>query len=433
MSRIQAFFLFIQFLDCKKIEYCILGNSKDYSSSIESDIDIVISKKTFNKVEAPVLEYCLIHNFKLIQIKRHESSACSYVLQIDKNTFLQLDFCHDYIRSQRLYFKASQLLNNKILSLCDPSFYILANHYEFAYYFIKKIDKNQINTVQFDHLLSCWNIDKVQILLLLKAYFSSEFLQTIDEIFKDRDFNHLTVKMGHLRKDLFSKKRIKLKHRILEVSRLMGKAINPPGLIIGILGCDGSGKSTLVRELKNQFQCCFQNYTSYHLYPGIIFKQKVVGALNDPHFKEKRGKFLSFLKLLLFIPEYFIGYWYRIFPKIMRVELVIFDRYFIDVQADPLRYRNGLSVKTSGIINKFIPQPHLWFLLDLDPEILLKRKAEISFNMAVQLRANYLKIASTLPNCYVLNAENSVSEIVSDASGFVVNYLQKRIPNQPSK
>lgn len=427
MNRIKAFFLLIKFFKNKNIDYCILGNSKDYALLIESDIDIVVNKETFNHLISPVQEYCSINNFKLVQIKKHESSACSFVLQLDNNTFLQLDFCHDYLRNRRLYFKAQPLLNNKILPVSEPSFYVLVNHYEFVYYITKKIDKNQINLQQFNHLLSCWKIDKVQILLLLNSYFSKESLQIINGIFDHNDFNLLTEKMNYLRSDLFSKKKIRFKHQILEVFRLIGKAYNPPGLIIGILGCDGAGKSTLVKELQNQFQFCFQNYSSYHLYPGFIFKHNSVGDFNNPHVQIRRGKVLSFFKLLLFIPEYFIGYWYKVFPKIMRVGLIIFDRYFIDILADPLRYRNGVSQKTSGIINKFIPQPHLWLLLDLSPEVLLKRKAEISYEMAVHLRKNYLQIAETLPNCLVINAENTVSETVNAASSFVVNFMHKRI------
>lgn len=429
MTRIKAFFLLIKFFEIKKIDYCILGNSKDYSLTIDSDIDIVVNKKSFDIIKGVVLEYCSINNFKLIQIKKHESSACAFVLQLDRKTFFQIDFSHDYLMNGRLYFKAQRLLKNKILPLTEPSFFVLSFPYEFVYYLIKKVDKNKIESNQFEHLLSCWKIDKVQILLLLSNYFSSNSLLIINEVFDENDLNMLVSKMKFLRNDLFTKKRILFRHRILEIYRLFSKAFNPPGVIIGILGCDGAGKSTLVRELKSQFKFCFYNHTSYHLYPGIIFKQKIVSALNDPHVNKKRGKILSFLKLLLFIPEYFIGYWYKIFPKIMGAELIIFDRYFIDVQADPLRYRNGVSVKTSGIINKFIPQPHLWLLLDLDPEILLKRKAEISFDMAVQLRANYLNIAATLPNCLVLNAENSVPEIVANASDFVVNYMHKRVSN----
>lgn len=427
MSRIKAFFLLIKFFENNNIDYCILGNSKDYGSLIESDIDIVVNKNTFDKIIVPVLEYCTVNNFKMVQIKKHESSACAFVLLIDNNTFFQIDFCHDFLMNGRLYFKAQVFLDNKILPVAEPFFYILNNHYEFVYYLIKKIDKKQIEPIQFIHLLTCWKVDKIQILNLLNCYLSKESILIINEVFDNNNIALLNEHMDFLRINLFSKKQIQLKHRILDVLRLMGKAFNPSGLIIGILGCDGVGKTTLVSELKNQFQFCFHNHTSYHLYPGIIFSQNDTGANIDPHDQKKRGKILSFFKLLLFIPEYFIGYWYKIYPKLIGVELIIFDRYFIDILADPLRYRNGVSFRTSSIINKFIPQPHLWILLDLAPEILLKRKAEISYDMAIMLRANYLQIAATLPNCIVINAEKSVDETVYDVSRFMVTFMCNRV------
>ena len=432
MERINAFILLMEFLEINQIDYSVLGNSNEYGTIIESDIDIVICKKDFDQITKIILKFCTVNKFILVQIKKHESTACAYVLHLDNNVYFQIDFCHDFLINGRLYFTADSLLQNKHYAVKTFTFFTLTFHYEFVYYLVKRIDKRNIEPQQFAHLQECWKKAGNQILLLLVTYFSNYSIQIIKATFDENNLKFLQDNILQLRIDLFANHKIMLRHKILDLVRLMQKLLKPPGIIIAILGCDGAGKTTLVKELKKQFQFCFNNKTSYHLYPGIIFKQKIVPSFNNPHVLKKRGKVLSFLKLLLFIPEYFIGFWVKLFPRLVGAELIIFDRYFIDIQADPLRYRNGLGLKTTGVINKFIPQPNLWILLDLSPESLLNRKAEIGPDMAFKLRANYLKVAATLPNCLIINAENTINKTVDDASNFIIKHMQQRITNNQS-
>jgi thymidylate kinase len=96
------------------------------------------------------------------------------------------------------------------------------------------------------------------------------------------------------------------------------------------------------------------------------------------------------------------------------------------VLADPLRYR----IKTSKIFIKvfhyLIPKPDVWIILDLPSNILLKRKQELSYEMAEKLRDEYLKLHAFLPNSIVINNDEEMSKTVAKASAFILDYMHRK-------
>ena len=63
----------------------------------------------------------------------------------------------------------------------------------------------------------------------------------------------------------------------------------------------------------------------------------------------------------------------------IRSSLIIFDRYFDDVLADPKRYRYRGSKTLVKFTRIFIPKPDLYFILTTDSKIIFERKKEVPF------------------------------------------------------
>src|SRR5690349_4724865 len=107
-DREKIFRLLLKFLDSNKIIYAVLG-PRDLSTlniSEEGDIDFVISKKNFKKISFYIHKFCRQNNFIPVQIRKHESTACIFVLsyyhsQQKKFKHIKVDFCSDYIKRGR--------------------------------------------------------------------------------------------------------------------------------------------------------------------------------------------------------------------------------------------------------------------------------------------------------------------------------------------
>jgi CelD/BcsL family acetyltransferase involved in cellulose biosynthesis/thymidylate kinase len=210
------------------------------------------------------------------------------------------------------------------------------------------------------------------------------------------------------------------------------EAIKPSGLVIGILGRDGCGKSTFVTEIASTLGTRFEGTTTFKkfpmlLYKGEIFKKKEPYDFSKPHYYKERGRIASFIKLNILLLEFLFGYWLKIFPLKAKSQLVLCDRYFIDVLADPLRYRikdNQFFIK---LYHYLLPKPDLWIILDLPSEVLLKRKQELTYEMAEHLRYKYLNLQKLLPNSIVINNEQEIEKTVNNASAFISNYMDQKI------
>ncbi len=203
-------------------------------------------------------------------------------------------------------------------------------------------------------------------------------------------------------------------------------------MVVGILGRDGCGKSTFINEIvAGQLGRHFRKTATFKKMPAIFYKGAIFNKnegyhFSKPHMYKERGRFASFLKLNLLLLDFLFGYWLKVFPLKLQAQLIFYDRYFVDVLADPLRYRikgNELYIK---FIHFILPKPDLWIILDLPTEVLLKRKQELNYEMAEKLRTKYLQLRSFLPNSIVINNEQEIENTVEQATLFIMDYLRKR-------
>lgn len=223
-----------------------------------------------------------------------------------------------------------------------------------------------------------------------------------------------------------------LEQQLQEKLNLLGGKPLHDGLVIGILGRDGCGKSTFINEIAaGPLGSLFKNTVTFKKMPAVLYKGAILNKnegyhFSKPHQYKERGTLASFLKLNLLLIEFMLGYWLKVYPFKAKLHLVLYDRYFIDVLADPLRYRikgNKFYIK---LIHRILPKPDLWIIIDLPTEVLLQRKQELNLEMAEKLRDAYLRLHSFLPNSIVINNEKDIKQTVEQATDFIMNYMQRR-------
>src|SRR6266540_1979719 len=440
VTKETIFRLLLEYLDTNHIPYAVLGPTDHYPDlKEEGDIDFVISRKDFKKISHYIHKFCSQNNLIPVQMRKHESTACIFVLsfynkQQEKFNYIKVDFCSDYIRRGHFYLSSDELLNNRSYTYdYDKNYWQLNNTYFFIYYLIKKINKKSINSRQFMQLVKCWSNAKPTILEKLKKFFNDDDITIIIKTFDQKDLNYLSEKLEYLNTTLHVKVSKRLRDIVSDKLKIVKWAIKPSGLVVAVLGRDGSGKSTFINEMANSMRPYFSKTEKFHTFAGLLYRRGIFNrkkgtfSHSNPHNQKMRSSSTSFLKLNLFFAESLFGYWFKIFPRKARSHFILFDRCFIDVLADPVRYRIKANKVYIRVLYYLLPKPDILIILDLPSDVLFQRKQEMNYEMSEKLRHEYLNLHSFLSNSIVINNEGEIKDTINKASTFILNYMHEKI------
>jgi thymidylate kinase len=162
-------------------------------------------------------------------------------------------------------------------------------------------------------------------------------------------------------------------------------------MIIAFLGADGSGKSTVINRFLDYVSDDWAEVKYVHFRPTYFVKGSMSQeAVTNPHEGESMGPVMSLLKLLLFVLEYNWAFYihYR-----KPDQLIIFDRYYHDVLADPARIKVSSPFWLVKSIEKLIPKPDVVLYLSASVETLYSRKQEVEREALEQIAKRYLDLA----------------------------------------
>ncbi len=111
-------------------------------------------------------------------------------------------------------------------------------------------------------------------------------------------------------------------------------------------------------------------------------------------------------------------HWWIAWIRHLRVEsrrdIVLYDRYHIDLTADPLRYRYGGPLWLARVASRLMPQPDQVVFLDASPEVLLSRKREVSAASLQKSRKFYLSLAESHPQFRIVDASQPLEDVIKE-------------------
>ncbi|MCM2265963.1 MAG: hypothetical protein NDI73_12315 [Desulfuromonadales bacterium] len=195
--------------------------------------------------------------------------------------------------------------------------------------------------------------------------------------------------------------------------------ISPRGEFISISGPDGCGKTTILDGATDHFRLLsvFHSLNLGHFRPKslpriaeIAKRTGVVASVDENYSEPHRGKSSGFIvslgRLLYYSIDYLWGYFRIIRPALVRHELVIYDRYFFDMVADPGRSRISLPLWIRKLGLKFLPLPHSAFFIHVDPKTVWQRKQELPLETIIKLNRAYQDLVNA---GYMIVLENNDS------------------------
>jgi len=417
-------FKLFNYLKNNNIPFFISNGYKEIVSIVntESDIDIVLKKEHFKKIEKILIEFCEITDIKMVQVLNHDLWAKNIFLFNPKDAkYLNLDLYGELSRKDILFFPEKETFNTIQFYKDIP---ILSTEKEFISYLIKKLDKNEVSEKNFKYLHSLYVKEPLLCDKTLEIFFPQKY-KIISDGFRKNNFNLLNKSKKKLVLDFSSLKKINITKVISNGLRIIKRIFYPTGINIAFLGSDGSGKSTIIDNiLKNRFP--FRRKDYFHLKPLIIkespSKKEII---SDPHKHPSYSQIKSYLKLLYFIYQYNMGWIKNISPLKIKSSLVIFDRYFDDILIDTKRYRYGGGLTIVKIARLFIPKPELYFILTADAKVIYERKQEVEFSELERQISAYRALGDN-KQYFNIDVNRTPEEITEEITTIIMEKMNER-------
>lgn len=212
---------------------------------------------------------------------------------------------------------------------------------------------------------------------------------------------------------------------IAEAARVLRRWLHPTGLFLVVLGPDGAGKSTLLENLLPQVRGAFRRSSRIHWRPGLLWRCPATGSAAHPHRQPPCGPYWSAARVIGHLLDYWLGYWLALRPVLVRSGLVVFDRYFDDLLADPRRYRYHGPIWLVRLLSRVRPKPQLVLVLDAPEEVILSRKREVTPEAVRRQRLAYDELAYRL-GAERIDAAAPAAEVTAAAARAITEYLALR-------
>jgi hypothetical protein len=413
-------------LEREGVQYCVMHGYEDLTSTADSDIDCIIDHRT-SLVD--LIRYVEQSDLTLLQVFQHEST-CHYLVfySAAADLFLHLDISTDYRRNGRQFFTGEEILAARHVhnDVWKPS-----PAHEFGYYLVKKVAKGSLERVHTDTLSRLYDLDPQGCTEQIGRFWPAESARILQEAARSNSWQLVRDRQERLRHTLIrpSGRRIRrewIQYMVPELLRRFRRFKEPTGAHVVLLGPDGVGKSSVVQRVLQDMTPAFRHVAGHHLLPGLVRRKPVYSSSTDPHAIPARSLPLSLLKSAYWLAEYSLGYLLRIRPKLVRSTFVLFDRYLPDVAVDPKRYRYAGPSSLVLLMYRLVPHPDLIILLDAPPDVIQRRKREVTIDETTRQRDSYRSLVRSMTNGHIVNADQPIEDVVADVNQLIIEFLARR-------
>ena len=389
------------FFDQKEIAYAIMRSYLSLPEAMNSgDIDMVVRYTDIGTL----LSYLQRKDVLITSIEHHVGILHLYIY-LSEDTQVQLDLTYELHHFGVPYLDVDAVLGRRIRY---KNFYAVSAQDEYIFNLIPHIFHLGILKDKYKQRQA-----------VLYAQAATEIDDLLADIFGPTK--------SRKQRRFFWRKRHALTKMMRHYRHELSKYIFQPYVqTVVFLGPDGAGKSTLLESLWNKNISLTKTRAQTHLKPQYWLRKRNQsrGVVIDPHGEEPRSPWISTVKMLIYVQEYWIDY-VRNPHRISHLK--IFDRYMHDTHIDPRRYRITKETLFLPFLIECAPKPTVFIVLDADPEIIQARKSEVTLEGTRKQCASYLEFAQkNKDRCIIIDANQSAENVLSDTLQALVCFLSAR-------
>lgn len=185
----------------------------------------------------------------------------------------------------------------------------------------------------------------------------------------------------------------------------------PNGFVISFSGVDGVGKSTVIEKVKEHLEKKWRKRVVVLRHrPSVLpipsawkLGQAEAERRSVPHPPRQAGYqslHASVARFGYYYLDYLLGQVVVWLKYTSRGQVVLYDRYYFDLINEGERSNIQLPERLTRALYTFVSKPRLNFFLYADPDVILRRKQELSGATIVQLTQKYQALFGQLAGQY---------------------------------
>lgn len=422
------------------LKYCIQNKYEMMPEVIPSDIDMMYMDANEEFLDKLVDKIALTTGLIVTQKICQGFFEYTYILSYEcpKERFqLQLDFYRAISRRGYLnIMPAEDMIETRRKYKC---FYVPDYYIELKYIWIRRTIKKDLNNEHIEIARQLFKKNKIEYRKKLVNDFGEELTKIIERIIDDNDINTFYDNFALFNKWARKQSRknssicVRIKYCFFMLTKVIPKRIfHTCGISIAFISPDGGGKSTIINNIQNTVSGSFYKVNTFYFRPRLL---KNIGHYNpvnpknedsinnSPHDKQLNGFFKSIIRFFYYNIDFIFGNFLKVFPKKVKKELVIFDRYYYDYFADLKRFQYKIPVFIPKLFACAIPKPNIIFVLKAEPEVLYNRKKELEIEEIKRQNAAFLLLGKKYKNVQFIDVSKSIDEVTDDVTTRILVYM----------
>jgi len=424
------------------VNYAVLRNFSDLPHSCSgSDLDILVDGNDVDKFYYVLDNTLSANNLHIVAKYGRITPRLCILGKLEEGWGgVQIDLHAGFLpyKTENL-FSPSFVLSRKIKY---NDIWVLNDDDAEAISFLKELLYNlKVKDSTYSYLQKRWSEISVVILVELKLIYGEQFIELFSTLMQQSHDEKTIYKLGiYARKCLFNSTAKQIKSLIHQFKKIR-RIFNPPGFTIAFLGVDGSGKSTLIDNVKGYLTEPFhQSVFVEHMRPNVIpniaqlKNNDQVIDYSQPHDNKRISRVMSVPRLCYYGFDYIFGYWFKIHKSIVKKSAVwIFDRYHYDYLIDNKRVKINLPNWCMSFWHSLLPKPDLILCLGTEAQIIFRRKPELSLK-EIERQVNSLKHLEHIENkAFWVDTGSTVNESIDCAMEIIVESMRSRLESNNVK